>query len=516
MASYHFHMTQVKRSRGQSVIAQAAYRAGEKLYSTYYGETSDFTRKRGVVMSEICLPDYAPKKYIDRATLWNALEWAESGKKAQLANSFDITLMNEFTMEENIAMAKSFVREELVSRGMIVDFAIHDPIRKEGEEPNPHIHILVPIRPIKEDGTWGNKEKKIPVVDPEGNPVLDKHGKQTYRAVSTTGWSSKEMLIYLRKNWADRCNEKFKEKGLSVRVDARSFKDRGIDKIPMIHEGPHVRAMEAKGIRTALGNLNRLIQQFNQMALEIQVLQFWIADKIAGLKRQLCYTQKPTIAEYLQQYYDERNQVAKTYQYGSQKAMNTNLKKLAETVAFLSEEKIDTPEQLENRIQELSSRLTTLLDNMRETNVLIYKMQELTKAWEDYQRLQPLYQEYQEKYFGKEKFRKEHMKELNLYHRSKRIVLENRNAEGKVPLLRWEKTLESAKKKKADLELQRKEILKELRPLQKVQKSIDQVMKKIEKDSDPVEMPGEKKIEVPEKTVRQNNRMKKKSHEMEL
>ena len=60
MARYHFHLTQVKRSRGQSVIAQAAYRAGEKLYSTYYGESSDFTRKRGVVMAEICLPDHAP------------------------------------------------------------------------------------------------------------------------------------------------------------------------------------------------------------------------------------------------------------------------------------------------------------------------------------------------------------------------------------------------------------------------------------------------------------------------
>ena len=75
MASYHFHLTQVKRSRGQSVIAQAAYRAGEKLYSTYYGESSDFTRKRGVVMAEICLPDHAHREYADRETLWNALEW---------------------------------------------------------------------------------------------------------------------------------------------------------------------------------------------------------------------------------------------------------------------------------------------------------------------------------------------------------------------------------------------------------------------------------------------------------
>ena len=122
----------------------------------------------------------------------------------------------------------------------------------------------------------------------------------------------------------------------SKKKDARSFKERGIDRIPMIHEGPHVRAMEAKGIRTALGNLNRLIGQFNQIAMEITVLKSWLSEKIYELKRQMYYVQKPTLAGYLQQYYDERNRVARTYQYGSQKAMNTNLKQLAETIAFLS------------------------------------------------------------------------------------------------------------------------------------------------------------------------------------
>lgn len=68
--------------------------------------------------------------------------------------------MNEFSMEENIEMVRAFVQEELVSRGMIADFAIHDPVRPKGAEPNPHIHILVPIRPLKEDGTWGIKERK--------------------------------------------------------------------------------------------------------------------------------------------------------------------------------------------------------------------------------------------------------------------------------------------------------------------------------------------------------------------
>lgn len=85
MALFHFHVTQVKRSAGQSAIASAAYRAGEKLFSEYYGEVSDYTKKRGVICSEILLPPQAPAEYKDRATLWNAVEKAERGKKALLA-----------------------------------------------------------------------------------------------------------------------------------------------------------------------------------------------------------------------------------------------------------------------------------------------------------------------------------------------------------------------------------------------------------------------------------------------
>ena len=68
MALFHFHVTQVKRSAGQSIITSAAYRAGEKLYSEYYGEISDYTHKGGVVCTDILLPPQAPAEYQDRAT----------------------------------------------------------------------------------------------------------------------------------------------------------------------------------------------------------------------------------------------------------------------------------------------------------------------------------------------------------------------------------------------------------------------------------------------------------------
>ena len=101
IALYHFHVTQIKRSAGQSAIASAAYRSGEKLHSEYYGEDSDYTKKGGVICSGILLPPHAPPSFSDRETLWNEVEKAERGKKAQLVYSFDIAWQNEFSTEEN-------------------------------------------------------------------------------------------------------------------------------------------------------------------------------------------------------------------------------------------------------------------------------------------------------------------------------------------------------------------------------------------------------------------------------
>lgn len=171
----------MKRSAGQSVVESAAYRAGERLYSERYGEYSDYTRKGGVVYTEILLPSHAPREYADRQTLWNAVEAAERGKNAQLAYSFDIALQNEFTLEENIALARRFLLDNFVSRGMIADFAVHQPDKAGGIE-TPHFHVLCPIRPLDPDGTWGAKQRR----------VYREDGK--FDAVSTTDWGKPETL----------------------------------------------------------------------------------------------------------------------------------------------------------------------------------------------------------------------------------------------------------------------------------------------------------------------------------
>ena len=198
MALFHLSVTQTKRSAGQSAIASAAYRAGERLYSEYYGEYSDYTRKGGVICSDILLPSHAPKEYADRQTLWNAVEKAERGKTAQLAYSFDIALQNEFSLEENIALARQFLLEQFVSRGMVVDFAVHQPDREDGGIPNPHFHVLCPIRPIEQNGKWGCKQHRVYELDEDGNRIRDADGNFVFNAVPTTDWGSPETLEYCR------------------------------------------------------------------------------------------------------------------------------------------------------------------------------------------------------------------------------------------------------------------------------------------------------------------------------
>lgn len=138
MALFHFTAGQISRGGGQSSVASAAYRAGEKLMDEYYGQIHDYTKKHGVVLSEIILPEHAPERFADRQTLWNEVEKVEKHPKAQLAYSFDFALQNELSIEENIRIAKEFIAENFTSRGMIVDMAVHEPGKDPGDIPNPH------------------------------------------------------------------------------------------------------------------------------------------------------------------------------------------------------------------------------------------------------------------------------------------------------------------------------------------------------------------------------------------
>ena len=97
MAIYHFSVKIISRGQGRSVIAAAAYRAGERLRDHHLGQWQNYTRKQGVVHRAILLPAGAPEAWADRTTLWNAVEAAERRRDAQLARELEIALPRELS-----------------------------------------------------------------------------------------------------------------------------------------------------------------------------------------------------------------------------------------------------------------------------------------------------------------------------------------------------------------------------------------------------------------------------------
>lgn len=126
-----------------SAVAAAAYRAGETITNEYDGVTNDYTRKGGIVHTEILLPDNAPAEYANRAILWNTVEKIEKAKNAQLAREIEVALPVELTREQGISLVREYVKKHFVAAGMCADFAIHDT-----GGGNPHIHIMLTMLPL--------------------------------------------------------------------------------------------------------------------------------------------------------------------------------------------------------------------------------------------------------------------------------------------------------------------------------------------------------------------------------
>ena len=469
MALFHFHVTQVKRSAGQSIVTSAAYRAGEKLYSEYYGEVSDYTHKGGVVCSDVLLPPQAPAEYQDRATLWNAVEKAERGKKAQLAYSFDIALQNELSLDENIALARQFVSEQLVGRGMIADFAIHQPDKEDGGIPNPHFHVLCPIRPIEPDGKWGCKQRRRYRLDEDGNRIMGEDGKPLFDAVPTTDWGNPETLEQWRKAWADVCNAKFAEKGLDVRIDHRSYERQGLDLLPTVHEGAAVRAMEKKGIRTEKGEFNRWIKATNAVIRDIRgkiaVLLDWIKEAKAELEK----PKAPDLASLLGSYYAYRK--SKAY---SQKGKLNNLKEMNETFNYLRENGIATLADLESRVQTHQTTVDSLKATLDSQNARMKAIRSLSDDSDTFKRLKPVFAGLQKIKFDKPRaaYKAAHEAELKQFYAARRR-LSQEFPDGKVDMKKLSEEYSTLEQTHSETYAQFKTIREDLQRLWSVKSKID-------------------------------------------
>jgi len=219
MAIYHFSAKVISRANGSSAVASAAYRAAERLHDDRLGRDHDFSNKAGVVHSEIMLPEGAPERLNDRATLWNEVEAGEKRKDAQLAREIEFSIPRELNQQQGVQLAREFVEKQFVERGMVADMNVHWDMGKDGQ-PKPHAHVMLSMREVDGEG-FGKKVRE---------------------------WNSTQLLQGWREAWADHVNERLAELDIDARIDHRTLAAQGIDLEPQHKIGPAAMRRPEQGL----------------------------------------------------------------------------------------------------------------------------------------------------------------------------------------------------------------------------------------------------------------------------
>ena len=307
MAIFHFTVKIVGRSKGKSVISASAYLNGDVMKNEETGRISYYTSKKEVVYTSLMMCENAPPEWLhvpeenikrfqqsirykraddkdaalekfkitfQKQRLWNEVLKIEKNADAQLGRSFEFSLPKEWNRQEQIDYTTEYIQKTFVDEGMCADWSIHD--KGDG---NPHVHLLVTMRPFNPDHSWGNKEVKDWdfVRDTDGNivvdeshpdwwqdkknpdrhgiriPVLDENGvqkvgtrnrKQWKRVLTdATGWNNPKNCELWRSEWAGMCNRHL---SIDNQIDHRSYERQGKLKVPTIQEGADARKIEGK------------------------------------------------------------------------------------------------------------------------------------------------------------------------------------------------------------------------------------------------------------------------------
>ena len=381
----HNEITIVQRSQRQSAVAAAAYQSGEKLFCEYDQQVKHYPEKRGIVHNEILLPANAPQEYADRNTLWNAAEAVEKQWNSQLARRWVLTIPREIPPDQYAVLVREFCEQQFVSKGMIADFAIHDP-HPPGH--NPHAHVLLTMRAMDEHGKWLPKSRKVYDLDENGERIKLPSGRWKSHKEDTVDWNDQKYCEIWRHEWEVIQNRYLDANDRPERVDLRSYARQGLDIIPTVHEGAAVRQMEKRGIQTNIGNLNREIRAANRLMKSIrqliQNLKGWITE--LGEKRK-DWTRA-----------------------GQNRGTSQDLKAVSEALSYLRQKGLSTVEDLEAFLESSGKSAADYRNQMKPKEARSKVIDGILASRTDCKECKAVYEKYQKIFFKKikGKFKQEH------------------------------------------------------------------------------------------------------------
>lgn len=231
MAIYHCSTKTISRSTGRTAVASSAYRAGKKLQNEQTGLTHDFTKKQGVVHSEI-ISNLDMK--IDRNELWNLAEKSENRKDARTAREWVIALPDEINKEERKELAQDFARSLVNRYGCVADLAIHEP-SKGGNDKNHHAHIMLTTRKAEL-----NENSELTLTT-KTEIELSNTKRQTLNLGTT-----QQEIKHVREKWAELANHALKQAGKQQKIDHRSYAEQNSSRQATLHEGVSVTQMRRR------------------------------------------------------------------------------------------------------------------------------------------------------------------------------------------------------------------------------------------------------------------------------
>ena len=469
MAIYHLCIKIISRGKGKSAVAASAYRSGEKIKNEYDGIVHDFTRKGGITHTEILLPQNAPQGFLERGTLWNSVEKIEKSKNSQLAREIEVALPKELDREKQINLVREYVKENFVKVGMCADIALHD--KNDG---NPHCHILLTMRPLNEDKTWGAKSKKEYILDENGEKVKLRNGNYKTRKINTTDWNEQDKAEEWRKAWADITNKYLEENSIQDKVDHRSYQRQGIEQIPTIHLGVSATQMEKKGIATDRGNINREIKKQNAILREIARRIKALLNWIRGIGKE-----EKADSENIKSTLPPKENLLSIFENLIRKNAdknNADLEKYIESCQLLKEKNITSLSELKESITNLRDKNYKTTRALKDTEKKIDEKTQLIDQSEKYLNYKYIYKAYSKLNKSKqEDFYNEHAAELILFESAKRYLKEHLGESKTLAISKWKSELANLKKDKKSLYNKILEIREEVEQSEKVKTCIEQI-----------------------------------------
>lgn len=376
----------------------------------------------------------------------------------------------ELNREKQIELVREYVKENFVKIGMCADIAIHD--KNDG---NPHAHILLTMRPLNEDTTWGAKSKKEYILDENGEKVKLKSGNYKTRKINTTDWNEQGKAEEWRKAWADITNKYLEENSIHDKVDHRSYQRQGIEQIPTIHLGVSATQMEKKGIATDRGNINREIKHQNAILREISRRIKALLNWIRGIGKEEKIENENTkstlpLKENLLSIFE--NLIRKNADKN-----NADLEKYIESYQLLKEKNITSLSELKENIVILRDKNYKTTRALKDTENNIDEKIQLIDQSEKYLKYKDTYKACTKlKKSKQEDFYNEHTAELILFESAKKYLKEHLGESKTLAISKWKSEVTTLKKEKNSLYSQILDMRKDVEQAESVRSCIEKLL----------------------------------------